>query len=187
MTTILCVDDDPDVLGLLARVLRRADLQIRTTESPADALAWIASDDIAVLISDYDMPAMTGAQLAGQAKRIRPETTRVLLTGQRDLHTAVDGINQGEIFKFVAKPFDHKLLRETVDAAIARHHELAEWAGDRARRDRGRAMRAELEAAFPRISAVAREADGRYVVRDPMALAAELGLPELVDALAKAR
>jgi DNA-binding NtrC family response regulator len=184
---VVCVDDDEAMLSTVVRCLKREQVEIRSTLSASEALGWVAADEVAVLISDYEMPEMTGAQLAGHARRVRPETVRILLTGKRTLETAIDGINQGEIFKFIAKPFDHKLLREIVDAAIARHRELAEWAGDRARRERGRAMREELEAAFPRIGNVAREPDGRYVVRDPLALAGELGLPELVDVLANTR
>ena len=184
MSTILCVDDDPDVLSVLARVLKRDGLEVRTTESPADALAWIAHDDIAVLISDYDMPEMTGAQMCGQAKRLRPETVRVLLTGQRDLHTAVDGINQGEVFRFISKPFEHKALREIVGAALERHRELVELSGDRTKRERSIAMRAAIEREYPGITTVTREEDGRYVVPEARSLAAELGMTELVLLLA---
>ena len=181
MTTVLCVDDDPAVLAVVARILRREGLEIRTTESPTDALAWIANDDIAVLVSDYDMPEMTGAQLAGQAKRLRPETVRVLLTGQKDLKTAVDGINQGEVFRFVAKPFEHGELRAVVAAAVERHHELAELAGYRASRERSRELRAAVEQDYPGITAVKRDERGRYVVDDPADVARAMELDGLFD------
>jgi DNA-binding NtrC family response regulator len=174
--TILCVDDDPDILTVLARILRRDGLEVRTTESPTDALAWIANEDIAVLVSDYDMPEMTGAQLAGQAKRLRPETVRVLLTGQKDLRTAVEGINQGEVFRFVSKPFEHTHLREVVAAALERHYELAELAGYRAGRERSRELRLEVEQDYPGITAVKKDEGGHYVVADPAELAKEMEL-----------
>jgi DNA-binding NtrC family response regulator len=177
-STILCVDDDPAVLAVVARVLRRDGLEIRTTESPADALAWIANDDIAVLVSDYDMPAMTGAQLAGHAKRLSPETVRVLLTGQKDLQTAVDGINQGEVFRFISKPFDHGELRAVVAAALERHHELAELAGYRASRERARQLRVAVEEDYPGITKVKKDEHGRYVVGDPTDVARQMGLDD---------
>ncbi|MEO8845464.1 MAG: response regulator [Kofleriaceae bacterium] len=183
MTTILCVDDDPNVLTVLGRVLQRDGVEVRTTESPTDALAWIAHDDIAVLISDYDMPEMTGAQLCGQAKRLRPETVRVLLTGQRDLQTAVEGINQGEVFRFVSKPFDHGALREVVKAALERHRELVALSGDRAKRERAAAMREAIEREYPGITTVNRDADGHYAVPEARAFAAELGVTDLVQVL----
>jgi DNA-binding NtrC family response regulator len=185
MTTILCVDDDPNVLTVLARVLKREGVEVRTTESPTTALAWIASDDIAVLISDYDMPEMTGAQMCGQAKRLRPETVRVLLTGQRDLQTAVDGINEGEVFRFISKPFDHLVLRDVVRAALERHLELVELSGDRSKRERTIAMREAIEREYPGITTVDRDADGHYTVPEAKALAAELGMTDLVQLLAR--
>jgi DNA-binding NtrC family response regulator len=183
MTTILCVDDDPNVLLVLARVLRRDGVEVRTTESPTDALAWIAHDDIAVLICDYDMPEMTGAQVCNQAKRLRPETVRVLLTGQRDLATAVEGINQGEVYRFISKPFDHHVLSEIVKGALDRHLELVELSGDRSKRERAAAMREAIELEYPGITTVNRDADGHYAVPDARAMAAELGMTGLVQAL----
>jgi DNA-binding NtrC family response regulator len=180
---VVCVDDDAVILATLARCLRRPGLEIRTTESPSDALVWIANDDVAVLISDYDMPEMTGAQLAGQARRLRPETVRILVTGQRSLETAVEGINQGEVFRFVAKPFDRVQLVAIVDAALERHRELVEVSGERQRGERRRALRAALDKEYPGLSEIAREPDGHYRVDDPAAIAAGLGWAELARML----
>ena len=141
---VVCVDDEPVVLSTVARCLKREPFEVRATGSPSEALGWIAVDDVAVLVSDYDMPEMTGAQLAGHARRIRPETVRILLTGKRTLETAIDGINQGEIFRFIGKPFEDKQLRQAVLEAVARHEELAALSGDRRRRDRREALRRDL-------------------------------------------
>jgi DNA-binding NtrC family response regulator len=180
---IVCVDDDPTVLAAVARSLRRDDLDIRTTESPTDALAWIANDDVAVLVSDYDMPTMTGAQLAGHARLLKPEVVRILLTGQQNLETAIDGINQGEVFRFISKPFDRDHLRRSVDAALERHRELVELSGDRERRQRRQRLRAALEGEYTGITQVARDPDGRYPVEDPRELAADLGWTAFAQAL----
>src|SRR4029079_17797700 len=128
---VVCVDDDEAMLSTVVRCLKREPFDIRSTLSASEALGWIASDDITVLVSDYDMPEMTGAQLAGHARRVRPETVRILLTGQRSLETAIDGIHHGENFKFLNKPFDNEQLRGAVNAAIARNRELLAMSGDR--------------------------------------------------------
>lgn len=175
---VVCVDDDEAIVTAVGRSLRREPtLEIRTTCDPTQALAWVAADPIAVLVSDYDMPEMTGARLAGLAKRVRPETVRILLTGQRDLATAIDGINQGEIFRFISKPFEDRALRATVLEATQRHEELLALSGDRQRRERREALRAALEAEYPGISTVP---EGVIeVTADPWAAATELGLPGL--------
>lgn len=175
---VICVDDDEAMLNTVVRCLKREQIQIRSTLSASEALGWISSDEVAVLVSDYDMPEMTGAQLAGHARRVRPETVRILLTGKRTLETAVDGINQGEIFKFLNKPFDSEQLRGAVRAGVQRNRELLEMSGDRQRRERREAMRAALEAEYPGISVVQRHGTEPYVVTaDPWADAIELGLP----------
>lgn len=177
---VVCVDDDEAMLSTVVRCLRREQFEVRSTLSASEALGWIASDDIAVLVSDYDMPEMTGAQLAGHSRRIRPETVRILLTGQRNLETAIDGINQGEIFRFLNKPFDNEQLRAAVHAGVARNRELLAMSGDRERRQRREALRAALEAEYPGISQVERRAGQPYeVTADPWSEAMELDLPGL--------
>jgi len=174
---VVCVDDDEAMLATVARCLKREPLEIRATLSASEALSWIASDEVAVLVSDYDMPEMTGAQLAGHARRVRPETVRILLTGKRTLETAIDGINQGEIFRFLNKPFDNEQLRTAVHAGVARNKELLAMSGDRQRRERRNALHAALEAEYPGISQVARTAgDIHQVTDDPWTEAEMLGL-----------
>jgi DNA-binding NtrC family response regulator len=177
---VICVDDDEAMLNTVMRCLKREAFELRSTLSASEALGWIASEEVAVLVSDYDMPEMTGAQLAGHTKRVRPETVRILLTGKRTLETAIDGINQGEIFKFLNKPFDSEQLRAAVRAGVERNRELLEMSGDRQRRERREALRTALEAEYPGISQVTRGAGEPYAVTtDPWSEAAALGLPGL--------
>jgi DNA-binding NtrC family response regulator len=176
---VICVDDDEARLGTVVRCLKREPIEIRSTLSASQALSWIAAEEVAVLVSDYDMPEMTGAQLAGHARRVRPETVRILLTGQRSLETAIDGINQGEIFKFLNKPFDNEQLRGAVKAGVARNRELLAMSGDRQRRQRREALRAALEVEYPGISTVERNGNIYDVTSDPWSEAAALELPNL--------
>lgn len=181
---VVCVDDDEAMLNTVVRCLKREQVEIRSTLSASEALAWISSEEVAVLVSDYDMPEMTGAQLAGHARRVRPETVRILLTGKRTLETAIDGINQGEIFKFLNKPFDSEQLRAAVRAGVERNRELLEMSGDRQRRERREALRTALEAEYPGISQVARSGSDPYAVpADPWTEATELGLAGLSSKL----
>lgn len=178
---IVCVDDDEAMLSTVVRCLKRDGVyDIRSTLSASEALGWVAAEDIAVMVSDYEMPEMTGAQLAGHARRVRPETTRILLTGRRTLETAIDGINQGEVFRFLNKPFENEVLRAAVAAGVARNRELLELTGDRERRERREAMRSALEQEYPGISRVERTPDEPYAVpEDPWAIAVAIGLTGL--------
>jgi len=177
---VVCVDDDEQMVASVARSLRREPtLEIRTTLDPDQVLEWIVKEDVAVLVSDYEMPKMTGAQLAGQARRLRPATVRILLTGMRSLETAIDGINQGEIFRFINKPFSDKVLHAAVLEAAARHEELLALSGDRERRERGIALREALELEYPGISVVSRSGEVVIVTADPWNDAIALGIAGL--------
>jgi DNA-binding NtrC family response regulator len=179
-TLIVCVDDDESILAAVGRCLRREPtFEVRQTLSCQQVLEWVTNEDVAVLVSDYEMPEMTGAQLAGLVKRVRPETVRILLTGRRTLDTAIDGINQGEIYRFIGKPFEDKQLRQAVLDAAHRHEELAALSGDRRRRERREALRRDLEAEYPGISSVVRRNDQYVVSADPWSDAQALGIFEL--------
>lgn len=181
---IVCIDDDPIVLGGVARVLRRPGLEVRASADPTEVLTWIRTEDVAVLVSDYEMPLLTGAQLAGRARFLRPETVRILLTGVRTLDVAIDGINQGEIFRFISKPFEVSELRTAVDDAIERHEELVALSGERERYARRRQLHAALEEQHPGISRVARDPAGVVdVTTDPASGAEELGFAGLLQLL----
>ncbi|NJC74220.1 response regulator [Planosporangium thailandense] len=119
-TRILCLDDEPYVLDGLRRYLR-ASYQVLTTTQPQEALDLLgaaADEPVAVVVSDMRMPQMTGVDVLERARQISPDTTRVLLTGDADLHSAVAAINQGHVFRFMLKPCPSDDLKATVAAAV---------------------------------------------------------------------
>lgn len=183
---IVCVDDDEEILASVGRALRReSSFEVRTTTEYQQVLAWVQHEEVAVLVSDYEMPEITGAQLAGLVKKIRPETVRILLTGRQSIDTAINGINQGEVFRFLQKPFDDKQLRATVFEGTQRHEELLAMSVDRERRVRRQELMAGLEAEYPGITHVERMNDVYIVPDDPWSIAFELNLFELEPGMEK--
>ena len=77
-------------------------------------------------MSDQRMPGMTGVELLRQAKDIRPETTRLLFTAYADIRTVIDAINQGHVFRYLAKPWDPEELEAMVRQAVEHHHLIVE-------------------------------------------------------------
>ena len=120
--SILCVDDEPRVLESLENHLA-LDYDVVTATSGADGLRALASRPFAVVMSDMRMPGMNGATFLARARELYPETTRMLLTGQADLHDAASAINEGNIFRLLLKPCETSLLLAAVAAAF-RQHEL---------------------------------------------------------------
>jgi YesN/AraC family two-component response regulator len=93
------------------RTLRgRADLSFLTASDGVEALEILRSHSVDVLVSDIDMPRMNGLELVRIARREFPTTLRILLTGAGTMDRAVAAINDGEVARFFAKPFDSELL-----------------------------------------------------------------------------
>jgi len=118
---ILIVDDEPVVLTALKFTLEREGFHIVACTSPIKALSILNDQDFAVIISDQRMPEMMGLDFLIESRRLRPNSSRILITAVLALPTIVDAINKGEIFRFVAKPWLREELVATVRNAVQRH------------------------------------------------------------------
>lgn len=118
---ILLVDDDVDLLETLGEQLKWEGYSVTLCSTPALALARLATTPFATIISDQNMPSMTGLELFAKAREIQPQASRILITGVLALDTLVGAINQGEIFRFLAKPWARAELLATVENAVQRH------------------------------------------------------------------
>jgi DNA-binding NtrC family response regulator len=101
---ILFVDDDPDTLDGYKRILS-PEFKIDLADGAANGFAAVEGNGpYSVVISDMRMPAMTGAEFLGQVRQRASDTVRMLLTGDTDLGSAIEAVNQGNIFRFLTKP-----------------------------------------------------------------------------------
>ena len=116
---VLCVDDEPNILSSLRRMLSLEGFQVSTADSGAAALAHMAKEPADVVISDLQMPQMNGAELLAQIHQQWPRTMRLMLTGASDMTAAVEAINKGEIYRYVAKPWNDEELISTIQSALA--------------------------------------------------------------------
>jgi DNA-binding NtrC family response regulator len=132
------------------------------------------------------MPEMTGVELAVRARDLQPETVRMMLTGRNTVDTAVAGINIGEVFRFLSKPFQPDVLKREVAAAVEHHREVADVASERLTVVRRRRVLEALEADFPGITAVPRDDEGAYLLDDEARIRAE-DAPELAAVVALQR
>ena len=118
---ILYVDDDPNILAACRRSVGRS-FHLQTTESPEEALRMLRDDGpFAVLLSDMRMPVMNGIELICEARKIAPETVYMMLTGNADQQTAVDAVNEGQIFRFLNKPCPNELLSGALKAGLEQY------------------------------------------------------------------
>jgi len=118
--TVLCVDDEPSILSALRRVLRAEGCRLLTATGGVEALAILATESIDVVVSDMRMPGMDGAQLLAKVREQWPQTARILLTGYADMDATIAAINNGQIYRYIHKPWDEHELRLTVRQAAER-------------------------------------------------------------------
>ncbi len=115
---VLLVDDDENILYGYRRNLRRK-FDVLIAQNAAAALKILNHEkNIAVIVSDYNMPEMKGTELLQLSKKIAPDTVRILLTGFGNLDIAVGAINEGNIFKFLTKPCPYNTLEESLEQAV---------------------------------------------------------------------
>jgi response regulator RpfG family c-di-GMP phosphodiesterase len=118
---ILCVDDDPNILQAYQRTLRKQ-FRLDTVLGGEAALAAIAQNGpYAVVVADMRMPGMTGVELLSRLKVQAPDTVRMMLTGNSDQQTALEAVNEGEIFRFLNKPCAPETLAKAIQAAIRQY------------------------------------------------------------------
>lgn len=118
---ILIVDDEEIVRIALRETLRREHYGVTACASPEEGLKVLQKEAFAVIISDYQMPGMTGLDFLAQAKQLQPDATRILITAVLSLDTVIEAINKGEIYRFVVKPWIREELLATVRNAVQRH------------------------------------------------------------------
>lgn len=120
---VLIVDDEIHIQKVVKRLFLSTDFEIMTASSGEEAMEYIARGNLAVVISDQRMPGMSGSELLKYARKVAPNTVRIMLTGNGDLSTAKEAINQGEVFRFVTKPWENADFLALIRVAVE-HHEL---------------------------------------------------------------
>jgi len=116
--TILFVDDEVHILSSLKRAFRKEGYNILTTDNGEEALEFFKDNNISLIISDQRMPVMSGVELLSRAKKISPETIRIMLTGYADIKAAVAAINKGEVYRFIGKPWNDDDIKMIVRHAL---------------------------------------------------------------------
>jgi diguanylate cyclase (GGDEF)-like protein/PAS domain S-box-containing protein len=117
--TLLLVDDEENIVASLRRLLRAEGWLVLGATSAEQALQLMARHEVDVILSDHRMPGMTGVQLLRRVRDLYPDTVRLVLSGYTELQSITDAINEGAIYKFLAKPWDDAQLRADLRDAFA--------------------------------------------------------------------
>ncbi|MBK8014625.1 MAG: response regulator [Deltaproteobacteria bacterium] len=160
--SVLFVDDEAEILNGFRDALRKQPFSILTATSGDQGLAMLEEHRIDVVVSDEQMPKMSGTEFLGVVRQRHPNTVRIVLTGQASLDAAIRAINEGEVYRFLTKPCSPIDLAFTIMQGL-QMRELAYHSArllDRSRKQRS-ALEA-LEAKHPGISQV--EVDDRGAI-----------------------
>ena len=163
---VLFVDDEPHVTQALKRALRKEPYELLSAGSARDALNMLSKETIDVVVSDEQMPGMSGSDFLAQVAEAYPDTIRIILTGHATMETAIRAINEGRVYRFMTKPVNEVDLVVTIRQAL-QHKEIMIKAVklEEIAQRRGRALE-DLERRYPGITSIKTDAKGTIVLDD---------------------
>ncbi len=120
--SVLCVDDEVSILKSLQRLLLPENFEVVTATSGEQGLLLLEKREFAVIISDMRMPGMTGAEFLQLAAQRCPDSQRLLLTGYADIESTIKAINQGQIQRYIQKPWTNEALVLQIRESVEKYH-----------------------------------------------------------------
>ncbi|HEY9119479.1 MAG TPA: response regulator, partial [Marinobacter sp.] len=118
MIKIQLVDDEPNILNALKRLLRPNGWEIHTYDNVESALGGLLEHNYAVIVSDYQMPTADGVTYLQFAKQRQPNAVRLVLSAYGDRNSMIKAINQAEVYRYLSKPWDDYEVVATIKSAI---------------------------------------------------------------------
>jgi response regulator RpfG family c-di-GMP phosphodiesterase len=118
---ILVVDDEEIVRVALRETLRREGYEVVTASTAVEGLEALKQRAFSVILTDHQMPVLTGLEFLARVKQIQPDAARILITAVLSLGTVIDAINKGEIYRFIVKPWLREDLLATVRNGVQRY------------------------------------------------------------------
>ncbi len=123
--TILVVDDEPDVVKSVKDLLR-LDYRILGAVTPSEGLALLDREEVHVVMTDQRMPEMTGVQFLRSLRARNPDAIRLLFTGYADIRAVIDAINEGNVYRYITKPWDPDELMSVIREACEKYDLIVE-------------------------------------------------------------
>lgn len=115
---ILLVDDENNILTALRRLFFDEDYEVHVASTAEGAIEILEKQEVDLIIADYRMPGMNGTEFFKRARQKQPDAIRIILSGYADVQALTDAINEGNIYKYVFKPWDEQDFKNTVRQAL---------------------------------------------------------------------
>ena len=162
--TLLLVDDSPNILKAMARVFRPEGYNLLLAGSAKEAIEIMTNEKVDLIITDENMPGLSGTDLLRVVREAHPSVVRFMVTGADDIEVAKNAINRGEIYRFFTKPWDDFELLVCVKQALAYRMVLLENEKLKKRIIDGEAVLRDLERQHPGIADKRLSEDGAYII-----------------------
>lgn len=119
---VLFVDDEENILRALTRLLMDEPYEVLTANSGKEGIDVLQRNpDVGLIVSDQRMPEMSGVEFLTRSRELAPDALRMVLTGYADITAAVDAINKGGAYRYVAKPWKDEELIQIIREGVSRH------------------------------------------------------------------
>lgn len=119
--TVLCVDDEVNILHSIKRLLRKEGYRLLTASSGVEALKILEENNVHLVLSDQRMPQMSGTEFLAEVKEKYPDVIRIILTGYTEVDSITESINKGNIYKFFLKPWNDQNLKLEIGKALEQY------------------------------------------------------------------
>jgi two-component system, probable response regulator PhcQ len=164
-SNILIVDDEICVLKALQRALRGQGYRVLVAENAQEGLAVMERHVCQVVVCDQHLQGLQGTDFLTLVRKLYPATVRIMLTGKPTVETAIRSINDGEVYRFLTKPWDDRVLKYVLTCALAKFH------SENGRNRQGKHLHRQkerllLEKNFPGISRTNRDRSGCHHLED---------------------
>ena len=123
LPVVLCVDDEASILHSLRRVFLEEPWEMHFARSGEEGLRIVKEHEVDLILSDFRMPVMDGVKFLHEARELRPDCMRIVLSGYADINLIVTALNEGEIYRFIPKPWNDDELLHNIRKALE-HHRL---------------------------------------------------------------
>jgi len=163
-STILVVDDEQYILNSLRRLFSDIPITVYTADNPHQALSLLEKYPVDLVLSDEKMPEMSGVEFLKKVREHYPDIVRIMLTGNAQLDTAMKAVNEGEVYRFLTKPWSPEELRSLILKALKQAELERENRDLLEKTNRLQRASGQLEREHPGITDVTRDEKGIVII-----------------------
>ncbi len=153
MIKVLYLDDEENNL-IAFKALFRREFDVFTTTSPQEAVAYLNANEVPIILSDQKMPELSGVEFFELTLNDFPNAVRILVTGYADIEAVIDAINRGQVYRYVAKPWNENDLRVCLLNAAERYEMNIQTSNSDSKSNKWKLAKARIQEAIHKVKEV---------------------------------